>query len=170
MVQCIVSRCRYADKTYSSNTKAKSTCKILNKAEDPGPETIVAIDAEFVALQMEETEVKADGTRETIRPSRLSLARVSALRGSGEQEGTPFIDDYIVTHEPVVDYLTLFSGIEMGDLDIKRSKHPLVSLKVSNSLNIKRLPGDHQLMSDRWRIKNFGCCLILAVFLLVMAS
>jgi len=126
-----------------SNIKSKSTCKILNKAEDPGPETIVAIDAEFVALQMEEMEVKADGTRETIRPSRLSLARVSALRGTGEQEGTPFIDDYIVTHEPVVDYLTLFSGIEMGDLDLKRSKHPLVSLKVSDGLYLRNVKRGH---------------------------
>ena len=109
------------------------TYKLLSQEETPGPGTIVAIDAEFVALQMEEMEVKADGTRETIRPSRLSLARVSVLRGSGRDDSLPFIDDYIVTYEPVVDYLTAFSGIEPGDLDLHLSKKALVPLKVQKS-------------------------------------
>ncbi|KAG9653830.1 hypothetical protein KCU64_g7625, partial [Aureobasidium melanogenum] len=90
-----------------------------------------AIDAEFVALSKAEIDIKADGTRETVRPPRLGLARVSVLRGAGPYEGLPFIDDYIASSEPVLDYLTAYSGISPGDLDRAVSKHNLVNLKVA---------------------------------------
>ncbi|CAG8702572.1 16980_t:CDS:10, partial [Dentiscutata erythropus] len=109
----------------------KKTAHLLTPEELPQPGTLVAIDAEFVVLNQEETEIRSDGTKSVIRPSRLSLARVSVLRGEGPKESIPFIDDYIATSEPVVDYLTEFSGIEAGDLDISNSKHTLVPLKVA---------------------------------------
>ena len=73
---------------------------------------LVAIDAEFVSMQQEETEFRSDGTKKVIRPARLSLARVSVLRGSGPKAGVPFIDDHIHTSEMIVDYLTEYSGIK----------------------------------------------------------
>lgn len=95
------------------------------------PGTLVAIDAEFVSMQQvrchamlgiflcdikhglqEETEYRSDGTKKVLRPARLSLARVSVLRGNGPKEGVPFIDDHIHTSELIVDYLTEFSGIK----------------------------------------------------------
>jgi len=90
-----------------------------------------AIDAEFVSLSKAEIDIKADGTRETVRPARLGLARVSVLRGAGPDEELPFIDDYIAISEPVVDYLTAFSGISPGDLDRSVSRYNLVNLKVA---------------------------------------
>ncbi|OZJ05811.1 hypothetical protein BZG36_00878 [Bifiguratus adelaidae] len=105
--------------------------EVLSPDELPKKGTLVAIDAEFVAMNQEETEYRSDGTKHLIRPSRLSLARVSVLRGDGEKEGVPFIDDYIATGEPVEDYLTEFSGIVAGDLDPNASKHTLVPLKVA---------------------------------------
>ncbi|RIA93213.1 ubiquitin carboxyl-terminal hydrolase-domain-containing protein [Glomus cerebriforme] len=109
----------------------KKLSVLLTPEELPQPGTLVAIDAEFVALNQEETEFRSDGTKSVIRPSRLSLARVSVLRGEGAKENIPFIDDYIAASEPVVDYLTEFSGIEVGDLDPASSKHTLVPLKIA---------------------------------------
>jgi PAB-dependent poly(A)-specific ribonuclease subunit 2 len=61
----------------------------------------------------EETEFRSDGTKKVIRPSQLTLARVSVLRGGdGATSGKPFIDDYIHTTDTVVDYLTEYSGIK----------------------------------------------------------
>jgi PAB-dependent poly(A)-specific ribonuclease subunit 2 len=114
--------------------------------EAPQLGTLVGIDAEFVSLQQEEIEIKADGKRETIRPSRLGLARVSVLRGSGQEEDLPFIDDYISIHETIVDYLTKHSGISPGDLDRNTSRHVLVSLKVA----YKKL----------WLLLNLGCIFV----------
>ncbi|PSK54749.1 hypothetical protein B9Z65_3838 [Elsinoe australis] len=99
--------------------------------ETPATGIPMAIDAEFVALSKAEIDLRADGTRETIRPPRLGLARVSVCRGAGTDTGLPFIDDYIAINEPVVDYLTAYSGISPGDLDRSVSKHNLVSLKAA---------------------------------------
>ncbi|SCZ99141.1 BZ3500_MvSof-1268-A1-R1_Chr3-1g05835 [Microbotryum saponariae] len=103
----------------------------LRTIELPHPGTLISIDAEFVSLQSEEAEFHSDGTKKVLRPSRMTLARVSVLRGEGEDTGIPFIDDHIHTSESVVDYLTEFSGIQAGDLDPFVSRHTLVPLKVA---------------------------------------
>ncbi|GBE59135.1 exonuclease family protein [Babesia ovata] len=58
-----------------------------------------------------------------------SIARVSAVRGSGEASGVPFLDHYIHRRKPPKDYLTRFSGIHHGDLDLKSSVHWLTTRK-----------------------------------------
>ncbi|KAF7305131.1 PAN2-PAN3 deadenylation complex catalytic subunit PAN2 [Mycena kentingensis (nom. inval.)] len=102
----------------------------LSFDELPTPGTPIAIDAEFVSMQQEETEYRSDGSKQVLRPARLSLARVSVLRGDGPRSGLPFIDDHIHTSEVIVDYLTEFSGIRFGDLDLNVSPHTLTPLKV----------------------------------------
>lgn len=114
--------------------------------EVPEPGTHVAIDAEFVVLVREEIVITADGTRVTMNPNRNGLGRISVLRVGGEDEGIPFIDDYVAINEPIVDYVTQYSGIEEGDLDPRRSKHALVSLKMA----YKKL----------WLLLNLGCIFV----------
>eukprot|EP00753_Platysulcus_tardus_P016791 PLAT6041.1.p1 GENE.PLAT6041.1~~PLAT6041.1.p1 ORF type:complete len:647 (+),score=296.72 PLAT6041.1:749-2689(+) len=99
----------------------------LRPSELPGRGDHVAIDCEFVSLCAEEADVLADGRRVVTKESRLSLGRVSVLRS----DGLPFIDDYITTSEPVVDYLTRFSGLVPGDLNPSTSPHYVVSLKTA---------------------------------------
>lgn len=96
-----------------------------------------------MALKKPEIEVNSEGVQKTIRPTIYALARVSVVRGQGEDEGLPFIDDYVIINENIVDYLTEFSGITKDDLDPRASRHSLVPLKVA----YKRL----------WILLNLGC-------------
>lgn len=87
--------------------------------------------------------MNSDGERETIRPIVYALARASVVRGQGEDEGLPFIDDYITIKEPIVDYLTSYSGITSGDLDPRSSRHSLLPLKM--------------VYKKLWVLLNLGC-------------
>ncbi|KAJ5387689.1 hypothetical protein N7509_010230 [Penicillium cosmopolitanum] len=122
------------------------TCRNLSEAEKPQAGTPVALDTEFVDLEKAEIDVKADGSQEMVRPNKSGLARVSVLRASGIDEGVPFIDDYITIREPIVDYVTQYSGIKPGDLDPRTSEHNLVPLKAA----YKKL----------WLLLNLGCVFV----------
>ncbi|KAM0322288.1 hypothetical protein ACHAQA_009577 [Verticillium albo-atrum] len=130
--------------TDSSHLHDSKTYRTLNgTTEPPGPGSIIALDTEFVAVRQPEIEMNSEGERETIRPKVYALARTSVIRGEGEDEGEPFVDDYILIREPIVDYLTAYSGITEIDLNPRLSKHNLVPLKVA----YKKL----------WMLVNLGC-------------
>ncbi|KAG5438494.1 hypothetical protein PCANB_002598 [Pneumocystis canis] len=121
-------------KDYSISLKRNAELirhQIFGETEMLDHNTIIGLDAEFVSMQREEIDLRSDGTRFIVRPSKFSLARVSAVRGNGKLENIPFIDDYIAVNGPIVDYLTEFSGIKQGDLDPMTSKYTLVPLKIA---------------------------------------
>ncbi|KAI1336970.1 PAB-dependent poly(A)-specific ribonuclease subunit PAN2 [Xylariaceae sp. FL0016] len=123
------------------------TYRTLDQETEPaGPNTVIAIDTEFVKTSQPEVEMHSDGDSKIIRPMVHALARTSIVRGAGMEEGTPFIDDYITINEKVVDYLTTYSGITAEDLDKSTAQqrgHNLVPLKFA----YKKI----------WILLNLGC-------------
>lgn len=109
----------------------------------PGPNTIVALDSEFVSVRPPEIEMNSEGAQSTLKPTVFALGRVSVVRGEGLDAGLASIDDYVHIKEPVVDYLTEFSGITRADLDPQLSTRNLLPLKIV----FKRL----------WLLSNMGC-------------
>ena len=104
----------------------------LTPRELPVPTgSLVAIDAEFVAVTREITRTDPRGRTVVVKPARLALARVSCVRGEGPLAGVPFIDSYIQQAEPVIDYLTRFSGLLPGDLDPSVSRHHIETMKAA---------------------------------------
>ncbi|CAM9165920.1 unnamed protein product [Phaeothamnion confervicola] len=106
----------------------------LHPSQLPGRGDVVAIDAEFVTLELEQVRLRPDGSRAVLRPARQAPARVSVVDGRPNAAGPSgagsiIIDDYVVQTEPIVDYLTRFSGITPEDLEPATSRHNLSTLR-----------------------------------------
>lgn len=125
----ILFRDHFANKLRES---AKVEYKLLTKEEAPQPGTMVAIDAEFVILNEELSDIDCHGVKTIVKPKKTALARLSAIRCTkGPSFGVPFIDDYIFNKDHIEDYVTRYSGISPGDLDLDLSTKPLVSREVT---------------------------------------
>lgn len=116
----------FTQQTVLNPTRVKG----LQKTVIPKPGDIVAIDAEYVSLSEEETVTELDGSQQVLAPSHMSVARVSCVCGvNGQHFREPIVDDLVRGYEPVVNYLTRYSGIIPGDLDPEVSKKRLTTLK-----------------------------------------
>ena len=135
--------------------------QLQSRDEIPGEGDIVALDAEFVSIAKEEAEIRSGQHKKaTLKPAHMACARISAVFGSGPRKGQVLFDDYINTPEPVVDYLTKYSGIQPGDLDPGISSKHLTTLKNSYSkLRLLELRGvkfcGHGLSKD-FRVINIA--------------
>mmetsp|Transcript_35922 Transcript_35922/g.54618 ORF Transcript_35922/g.54618 Transcript_35922/m.54618 type:complete len:534 (-) Transcript_35922:49-1650(-) len=112
--------------TRSISNGMESLFSRFSPSDLPGEGDLVAIDAEFVRVQHEESIITATGSKKTINEGRNALARMSIIDC---RTGSVIIDDHILPREPVLDYLTRFSGIHQSDLDPSKSPHHLVTLR-----------------------------------------
>ena len=86
----------------------------------------LAFDAEFVQVENESSVLTATGSKVVIREGRNAVGRISLLDCESEKE---IVDDHVIPREPVMDFLTRFSGITPSDLNPKTSRHHLISAR-----------------------------------------
>ena len=104
----------------SSDPRVPALLSRLSYFQMLRPGSIVAIDCEFVCVENDETRPldasDPSSALIVVKPARLLLARVSLVMDpfSPAVEPPLLLDDYIIPSEPVVDYLTKFSGLHPG--------------------------------------------------------
>lgn len=86
----------------------------------------LAFDAEFVAVQEEESTLSEAGQKLVLRETRHAVGRISVFDCITKKV---LIDDHVLPREPVVDFLTRFSGIVADDLDPSRAPHRIISTR-----------------------------------------
>ena len=100
---------------------------------------LIAFDAEFVSVEVENVVMDATGQQIVHDEGRQVVGRTSLLDGHRNDASptspshkalsdlTLLLDDYVLPTEPVVDYVTRFSGLVEEDLNPATSRHAVVT-------------------------------------------
>eukprot|EP00744_Colponema_vietnamica_P004855 GILI01007194.1.p1 GENE.GILI01007194.1~~GILI01007194.1.p1 ORF type:complete len:1021 (+),score=210.86 GILI01007194.1:147-3065(+) len=115
-----------ADQLVGPTGKKYPPQRFIKSLDEVLPTDLIAIDAEYViptwANQVESFQRK---------PYYL-LARVSCIVSSQPGDERVLVDDYIQTDEDIKDYVSQYSGIHHGDLELGKSHYPLTTRKANN--------------------------------------
>ena len=129
--------------TKSNGAREKEREEDLHQARLlPEKGDLIAFDGEFVSVQAERVILNAEGQKVIKEEGRMLLARISIISdegtngsdsSSGKETGTYrlLVDDYILPSEPVIDYVTRFSGIMPDDLNPSQSRHAVVPYRTA---------------------------------------
>ena len=101
----------------------------ITSLSDIAHNDLVAIDAEYVVLQWGNLRPDEPEWMRRQRKPMMSLARVSCVLSKEPGHERVVLDDYVHTPEPVLDYVTQYSGISPGDLDVTTSAFHVTTLK-----------------------------------------
>ena len=122
--------------TKGSSSREKEREDSLPPLPDKGD--LIAFDGEFVSVQAERVVLNAEGQKVIKEEGRMLLARISIISdagasSSGAESGSYrlLVDDYILPSEPVIDYVTRFSGIVPEDLNPSQSRHAVVPYRTA---------------------------------------
>jgi hypothetical protein len=115
---------------------------------------LIAFDAEFVLVQEEESTLTETGSKIILREMRHAVARISVVDCRTRKV---LLDDHVLPREPVVDYLTRFSGIVERDLRPQDSPQHLIStssayLKLRYLMECGCIFVGHGLQQDFWTL------------------
>ena len=142
-------------RTQSITNGSKSPCAASQRLSSlPGRGDLIAFDAEFVSVQDDKSTLTDAGSKVTIRDTRHAVARISIIDCRTREI---VLDDHVLPREPVVDYLTRFSGIVAKDLNSKQSPHHLIGtraayLKLRFLMERGCIFVGHGLQQDFWTV------------------
>ena len=106
-------------------------CVPVHLSQLPGPGALVAFDAEFVTVELQQNCVDDRGYKQMSEESRQILARISLIDATGGGSGRLIVDDYVLPTEKVLDYVTRYSGLTPDDLVPDLSDHAVVSQRAA---------------------------------------
>lgn len=131
----------------SAAQSAKSQTRLREKDREddqyqppplPKKGDLIAFDGEFVSVQAERVVLNAEGQKVIKEEGRMLLARISIITDGGSRGSLAdepvirvLVDDYILPSEPVIDYVTRFSGLVPEDLNPSQSRHAVVPYRTA---------------------------------------